>query len=351
MTKILIFRNQGIGDCLLITPAIRAIRELHPQAHIAVFVGNWSKVALEGNPHIDEIISYPDEWIQGKKPFRILSLIHRLRRKNFQRVYIFHSHNMLHLLVLLAGIPERYGFSFRGTGKLLTKSTEWQPNTDRYIADNYLDIPRLAGYRGNDLSLDFFLCEEEDRLKALLEANNLLPGKYYVISPGGGINPRQNVFEKRWGRDKFAELTMRLSTGFGEKCVLTGAPGEKELCDYIAVKTKDNIINLCGKIPFRVSAALVKYSRALVCNDSSLMHIAVAFKVPSVSIFGPSNHRSLLPESNINRYVISEVDCSPCYCNEIFPGCDRDLLCMKEIKVERVIEVLKELELVKSTTS
>jgi heptosyltransferase-2 len=344
--KILIFRNQGIGDLILITPAIRAIRSLHPKAHISVFVGDWSRVSLKNNPYIDEIISYPDPWIQSKKPFRILQLINNLRKKHFSRVYIFHSHTILHLMVYLARIPERYGFSFKGSGKFLTHTTEWQPNTSRYIADNYLDIPRLGGFSGCDLSLDFFLSQDDVKnAHQILHKYNLENKNFYLIAPGGGINPRQNVFEKRWGEDKFAHLLTLLGEEFSAKFVLLGATGEKEICRQIAQNARIPVIDLCGEISLSTSAALLKQSRMLITNDSAFMHIAVAFSIPSVAIFGPSNPLSLLPQNDINRWISAGIDCSPCYCNAIFKGCRRDLACMKQLQEEKVLSVIKQLEL------
>ena len=341
--KILILRNQGIGDLILISPSVRAIRELHLQAHISVFVGNWSRPAVEGNPYIDDIISYPDPWIQNKKPLHILSLVAKLRREKFQRAYIFHSHNMLHLLLYLAGIPERYGFSYKGTGKFLTHTTEWQPNTSRYVADNYLDIPRLAGYEGSNLSLDIPL-SDEDLMAAdhILSEYRISPDNYFLLAPGGGINPRQNVFEKRWGVHKYAELAELLYREFHYPSLLVGAPAEKGLSDAVAEESPVEIKNLCGETDFKTSAALVKNSRALICNDSSIMHTAIAFGTPSVAVFGPSNPRSLHPVSDINRWISSGADCSPCYCNEIFRGCPHNLKCMTELEPRQVLNTLKE---------
>jgi ADP-heptose:LPS heptosyltransferase len=341
--RALIFRNQGIGDLILITPAIRAIRELHPQARISIFVGEWSKVSVENNPYIDEIISYPDDWIQRKQPFRILGLVNRLRQGKFERAYIFHSHNMLHLLLWLAGIPERYGFSHQGSGKLLTKSTEWDPNSSRYIADNYLDIPRLGGYSGMDVSLDFYVSEKHeagarDYLTKCGGGNS-----YIVIAPGGGINPRQDVFEKRWGKDNFGALLKLLTENISAELVLVGAKGEKDICRDVVSVFGGNVFNLCGKLSFKETAALIKNSRMLISNDSSVMHLAVAFGVPSVTIFGPSNPESLLPGGKINLNVTSGIDCSPCYCNSIFLGCGRELACMRELSPEKVFNTVKDL--------
>ena len=344
MQRILIFRNQGIGDLILISPAIRAIRSLHPDAHISVFVGDWSKASVKGNPNINEIISYPDPWIQNKKPFRILQLVNRIRKGKFRRAYIFHSHNMLHLLVKLAGIAERYGFSFQRSGKLLTQKTEWQPNSTRYISDNYLDIPRLAGYDGNDVSLDFFLTDKDNKaVYDILKRYDLQDKNYFVIAPGGGINPRQNVFEKRWGADKFAKLIDILNEEFNCPVILTGSSDEKNICRQIAQNTKTQVIDLCGSVDFRTAAALVKRSKMLICNDSAIMHTAVVFKVPSLAIFGPSNPLSLLPQNRLNRWISAGLDCSPCYCNEIFKGCPYDLACMEELSSEKVFEAVKEL--------
>ena len=392
---------------ILISPAVRAVRSLHPDAHISIFVGDWSRASVEGNRYIDEIISYPDEWIQNKKPLRILSLVNLLRKKKFDRVYIFHSHNMLHLLVKLAGIPERYGFSFQGTGRFLTAATEWEPNTSRYIADNYLDIPRLAGWKGDDCSLDLFLSsEDEAAAEQLLKDIGISPGSYFIIAPGGGLNPRQNVFHKRWGAEKFAQLIDLMKEDWESAVILVGAADEKDICReiedkpsfdgfssrtiaprrmkisrlaysrcryfqskpsceglssrprttkyensrlaysrcrYFRSKVRSGMVNLCGATSFGVSAALVKQSLMLICNDSSLMHAAAAFHKPSIAIFGPSNPQSLLPQAGLNRYVSAGLECSPCYCNSIFDGCERELACMAELSPQKVHNAIKEL--------
>ncbi len=340
MQRVLILRNQGIGDLILITPAIRAIRAAHPGAHIAIMVGDWSKSAIEGNTHLDEVIAYPDQWIQRKNPWGYVRLIKRLRKNRFDIAYIFHSHPFIHLMVVLAGIPRRYGFydpKLRKPGFMLTGKTEWQPNTDRYIADNYLDIPRLYGWQGNDLSLDFVLSEQEQtQTDSILSEQGLKAKEYVVVAPGGGINPRQDVFEKRWGSDKYADLCKLILDEWQIPIVLTGSTQEIDIGSEIIGNNSGNVINLIGKIPFRLTAGIINRSQMLICNDSSVMHVAVAFGVPSLTIFGPSNPKSLLPDSEINQWITSGLDCSPCYCNSIFKGCDH-LRCLTELSPDVVM--------------
>jgi ADP-heptose:LPS heptosyltransferase len=345
---VLIIRNQGLGDLILITPAIRAIRALHPAAHLAIVVGDWSRAALEGNPNLDEIISYPDTWIQDKQLFGYIRLIKRLRKGHFGIAYIFHSHPLIHLMGRLAGIPRRYGFfdpQLSKKGGSLTARTEWQPNTDRYIADNYLDIPRLAGFQGEDLRLDFFPSEQEtQQTSELLSKYRLTPAHYIVIAPGGGVNPRQNVFEKRWGTDKYTDLCKLLAGNPGFPLLLVGSSQEHDLGMEITSRLGDGIIDFIGRIPFRLTAGLIRNAAMLISNDSSVMHLAVAFDIPSLAVFGPSNPRSLLPVSKLNQWISSGVDCSPCYCNSIFQGCDH-LRCMRELSPDTVhARVLQMLE-------
>lgn len=342
LDRILILRNQGIGDLILITPAIRAVRSLHPQAHLTAVVGQWSRVALEANPHLDEIISYPDPWIQHKSITGYLRLTSILHARKFQTAYIFHSHTLIHLLALLARIPTRYGFydlNLRKSGRLLTERAEWQPNTNRYIADNYLDIPRLAGFRGEDLDLDFCLTDDEQaRADRILSDLGVRQGQFLIVAPGGGVNPRQNVFEKRWGTDKFAELCRKLHGETGLPILLIGSDQERGLGrEIVSAVDRAVLFDLIGKISFRLSAGLIRRARLLICNDSSVMHVSVAFRTPSLTIFGPSNPRSLLPVSTVNQWISSGVDCSPCYCNSIFMGCEH-LKCMRELSSDAVTE-------------
>jgi lipopolysaccharide heptosyltransferase II len=337
---------------ILITPAIRAIRELHPQAQIALMVGEWSSTTVKANPNIDEIISYPDSWIQNKRPLGYLKLVLHLRKSHFDIAYIFHSHPLIHLLTALAGIPRRYGFYdpiLKKQGRSLTDRAEWQPNTDRYIAQNYLDIPRLAGWEGNDTALDFFLTDsEQDSTNHLFEKYGLKDKEFIIVAPGGGVNPRQNVFEKRWGTESYADLCQLLLSEWKLPIVLTGSSHEVDIGQVITAQNPDGIIDLIGKTPFRETAALIKRSRMLLCNDTAVMHVAVVFGVPSLSIFGPSNPRSLLPVSQVNQWITSELECSPCYCNSIFPGCDH-LRCMTELSpvavMERMNKIFRNLKL------
>jgi len=244
-------------------------------------------------------------------------------------------------MTVLAGIPERYGFfdsNLKKPGKFLHGKAEWQPNVDRFIADNYLDIPRLNGWQGADTSLDFYLTDaEQSEADHLLVNQGLTEQDFFMVAPGGGVNPRQNVFEKRWGTDKFIELCSLLSSSYRLPIILTGSMQEIPLGEEIATRASGNIINMVGKISFRQAAGFVKRSRMLISNDSAIMHVAVAFNRKSLAIFGPSNPKSLLPASDINQWISSGVDCSPCYCNSIFQGCDH-LRCMTELSADRVLE-------------
>jgi ADP-heptose:LPS heptosyltransferase len=309
-------------------------------------VGDWSRAAVEGNPNINGILSYPDVWIQNKQPLGYLRLVKRLRRQNFDVAYIFHSHPLIQLISVLAGVPVRFGFfdpELKKRGKFLTDSTEWQPNTSRYIADNYLDVPRLAGWRGDDVSLEFFLTDaEQGEADRILVDESLSGGEFLLIAPGGGVNPRQNVFEKRWGVESYAQLCDLLHEQWHLPIVLTGSIQEAELGRIITRLSSATIVDLTGKIPFRTAAALVRRSRMLICNDSAIMHVAVAFGVPSLSVFGPSNPRSLMPVSKVNQWITSELDCSPCYCNGIFEGCSH-LRCMTELQPAKIMDRLNEM--------
>lgn len=346
LERVLILRNQGIGDLILITPAIRAIRKFHHDAEISIMVGEWSEVAVQNNPNLDRILSYPDPWIQNKQPLGYLRLMTRLRKQRFDVAYIFHSHPLIQLMLVMAGIPKRLGFfdsELKKGGKFLTASTEWQPNTSRYIADNYLDIPRLAGWQGDDLSLDIFLTEtERQEADQLLADAQLNAGEFILVAPGGGVNPRQNVFEKRWGAERYAELCNLIDAQWRLPIVLTGSIHEAEISRVITGLSSAEVVDLTGNIPFRVASGLVRRCRTLICNDSAIMHVAVAFGVPSLSVFGPSNPKSLMPVSKVNQWITSELDCSPCYCNGIFEGCTH-LRCMTELHPHRVMDRLNEM--------
>ncbi len=155
-----------------------------------------------------------------------------------------------------------------------------------------------------------------------------------------GINPGATYGSaKRWDPDRFAEVARTLAAEWGAKVVITGGPGETAIAADIERELGGNCLNLAGRTSVRELMALIKRFNFFITNDSGPMHLAAAFGVPLVAIFGSTDHSTTYPLSDTAIVVRESVECAPCMKRE----CPTDHICMKSVMPETVIEKALEL--------
>lgn len=333
--KILVVKTHALGDILLLTPALRALKKFYPAAKIDFLTGHWSVEAIKSNPYIDSVFSIPDKVFHRPKPLALISLARRLRCNAYDLGVVFQPSQLMHWFVKFAGVrriaaPVSNGFRYP-----VHNASSWRLDRNRYIVEDFLDVIRVLGIPSDGVALDFVIpVEAEQAMAGVLSDRNLRTGEYLVISPGGGRNPRDWVAQKMWPVDSYFQLVERLQSD-GIKVVLAGAESDRE-----QIKTLldiPGVIDLVGSTSFAELAELLKKARMLVTNDSAPMHLALSVGCPFVALFGPSRWRALLPE--IGRFVVihADIPCSPCYDNEPFGKCDR-FDCIRSIEVGTVYE-------------
>jgi len=351
--KILIRSPNWIGDAVLITPAIKALRKAFPDAYISLLVRAWVSEIFEGNSDINEIILYVDKFkgIRGK-----LQLAGVLRKKNFDMAILFQNAFDAALIAWLSGIPERIGYSRDWRRPLLTcavpvkkavhtlQSTVYSPRHQVYY---YLNLLKESlNIESDDIEPTIYLKKEE-----LHEARNLLNSSLVIgISPGATYGPA-----KRWKLERFAELILRIINELNGRVVLFGSKSEIEIANEIikAVhslwKTRSSsrltphalpILNIVGKTNLRQLMALISECDAFITNDSGPMHIACAMLVPVVAIFGSTDPEVTGPLGKNHKVIYKCLPCSPCLKRECPEG---HLRCMEDITVDDVFNALKAL--------
>jgi ADP-heptose:LPS heptosyltransferase len=190
--KILIRGTNWIGDAVMTLPAIRAVRQTLPDAHITLLVKPWVSGIFKGNPDIDEIMLYGDEYkgIVGK-----LKLAWMIRKKKFETAILFQNAFDAALITWLARIPERIGYLRDMRGKLLTNAVPVDKYTEgHHQIHYYLDLVKSIGIKTEDTHPHIYISdiEREDAsllLKSTFSANNPSPVTHYP-SPLVGINIR-----------------------------------------------------------------------------------------------------------------------------------------------------------------
>lgn len=336
--RILLVKTHAIGDTIMITPAIRALRRQFPQAHIVLLTGRLSQEIMQGNPDIDQILSFDESGIFARHPMAILKLIRRIRREHFDTTFIFQYSSLIHLLVLMFGIPFRIGYDNTGSGFSLTHKVPWEKDGRRWTGDLHLDIARFAGARIEERSLIVEVSQEDTEfVNRFLKQEGAGPDDMLIgIFPGGGKNSRDTVYQKRWSIEKYANIIDVLSVKYQAKIIIFGSRDDRKIASELSGLCRAELINACGRTGLKQLAALIKKCRLFITNDSAPLHIAIAVGTPTISVFGPSRASAVVDKDARHITIQSRYPCSPCYCNSVFPGCKKPR-CMDAIGCEEVL--------------
>jgi len=340
MNKILIIKTHAIGDVLMATPAIRELKKAFPGMMIDVLVGKWSEPVLKNNPYINEIISFDDSILFRNKFIKLLLLLRTIRKKNYQIALILHPSPFIHLLAFLAGIKQRIGLRRNKRGWFLTKYVDEETSPNYYYPKNFLHLLSCLGIKTENYSIDCFYSEvDKSNVENLLTRFNISSEeKKIIIAAGGSHNPKETISARLWPYENYISLINKIKSKFPEhRILLCGSRNDSKINFYIEKNTEE-VINLTNKTSLTELAYLIRCSEAVICNDSSILHIALSQKVPVLCFFGPTSLSSRIPESYRQFSIQSNEKCSPCYKYAIFPGCSKNMVCMSSITPNAAFE-------------
>jgi len=334
--KIMIRAANWVGDAIMTTPVIRAVRKNFPKATIIVLAKSWVIPVYENNPYVDKIMVY-DSHKRHKKGFGTLKLAKDLREYQFDLAILMQNAFEAGLLSFLAGIKERVGYNTDARGFLLNRNIKLNSALKKgHLSDYYISILKGASLADDGRKLDLFLSESDrDFAKHFLETR-----KFDLSRPIIGINPgATGGTAKRWFPERYAELCKKLAQKFKVKILIFGGPADIELGDYIAGLSKESAINIAGTTSLGQAFALIEKCSLFVTNDSGLMHAAAALNINQVAVIGPTDYIATPPSNENSIMVRVPVPCSPCR-EDI---CPTDHECMDKISVDMVMETCKAL--------
>lgn len=338
MDALLVIQTAFVGDMVLTTPLLRALKRRYPEARLTLLSTPAGAALLRGSPYVDETIVF-DKKKRDRSTRALVALARRLRAGGFDAVVAAQRSFRTGVLVRATGAPLRIGFAGAPGGWAYTRrvAADAPHQALRYLA--------LAGAAGVDLaSADGtpelpVLPEAAVSIDRKLEADGIGPCEpLLVLAPGSVWG------SKRWTPEGFAAVAAA-APALGLRPVLVGSPDEAELAARIAAMVSMNVPSLAGRSDLAELAALAARARVLVANDSGSGHIAAAVGTPVVSIFGPTSPSfGFAPYGRATRIVeVDGLDCRPCdrHGPPVCPlGHHR---CMREIRPERVIEAVRSL--------
>jgi heptosyltransferase-2 len=322
----LIIAPQWIGDAVMTEPLLRRLRARGERLSVGALP--WVAPVYRAMPQVDEVIEFPFQ--HGGLQFKARRAIARQVEGRFDTAYVLPNSLKSALLPFLASIPRRVGYFGEARVGLLThrlKNPKDRPPMVAFYSALSGDRDGLAQDRPR-------LVLPPAQIDAALQAQGLQAGGYYVFAPGAEYGPA-----KRWPAIHFAELAKSLEA----PALLLGSGKEAALCQEIAdLAGPGRCVNLAGKTTLLDAFALIASARAVVSNDSGLMHVGAAFGVPQVAVFGSSSPHHT-PPLNERATVIwlkddpayqPPLDCSPCFQRECPLGHTR---CLVDVTPERVL--------------
>ncbi len=330
--RILIARTDRIGDVLLSTPVIKALREKFPQAFISMMVAPYAKEIVEGNPNLDEVIIY-DKDGKHKSWWRTVKFASRLKKKKFDLAIILHPTNRVHLLAFLAAIPERLGYD-RKLGFLLTRRQKHlKQEGSKHEADYNLDLLSSLGVTGNAHDLFMPIKQESEQYVQELFNKEGISSTDKLLA----INPGASCTSKIWPAQRFAQVAEKLTSIYNFKIIILSGPKEMQLADKISREIKGKIIDLAGKTSVSQLASVLKRCSLFISNDSGPVHIASAVGTPVISIFGRKqaglSPKRWGPLGKHDKFLHKDVGCIQCLAH----NCQKEFACLKSITVDDVI--------------
>lgn len=328
--NILVRSTNWIGDAVMTTPAIAAIRETFPAARITLLANPLTCELFSPHPHLDGVIIYDRKGAHSGLSGR-LRLAAELKQRGFDLAILLQNAFDAALITWLARIPRRMGYKTDGRALFLTHGCPVDRGVrELHQVEYYLRMLDHFGVKASSRRLFLATGKEEDEaIAALLKSCGISDGDFLL-----GINPGASYGSaKRWRPDRFAAVADELASRFGAKVVITGGPGETGIAGEIEAAMKGRCLNLAGKTSVRSLMALIKRCNFFVTNDSGPMHIAAAFNIPLVAIFGPTDHRTTAPYSEKSVVVRKEEACAPCLKRE----CPTDHRCMAAVTVDDVV--------------
>lgn len=337
--NVLCIRLDTIGDVLMTTPALRAVKEAHPDRHVTLLTSTPGAAAGRLVPEVDEVWTYDAPW-QKATPTREhsgpeLAMLARMRARRFDAAIVFtvHTQNPLPaaLLAQLADIPLRLAHCRENPYQLLT---DWAPDTEpasgvRHEVQRQLDLVARVGLRPSHTRLSLKPTPADEALAAAeLRRVGLTPGAPWAV-----LHPGASASARRYPAASFARAAQLLIRDHDLGLILTGTADESFLLDQIRAAAYGRPRSLAGRLSLGALAAVIGRAPLLITNNTGPAHIAAAMGTPVVDLYALTNPQHT-PWAVPSRVLSHPVPCAPCYRSTCPEGHHR---CLREVTPEQVV--------------
>ena len=326
-------RLRSIGDTVLATPSLIALRRFLPDSQIDILLEDWVAPVLDGFDAVDNVLTV------SKEAKDRLKIARKIRRNKYDLAFNLHGGTTATFLIRASGAPHRVGYSYYQYSflynHLLSSATDFWQQEKTHSAEQQLALLGFVGVPVEDKPKSRLFVTE----KALNSIENNLKSK--IQNPKSKIallHPVAAFDTKQWATENFA-LVAEFLHEKSFQIVAVATPKEREVLENLKQMAKVPIL-IFDDLTLPEITALASSAKIFVGNDSGIAHIAAAVQTPSVVIFGSSNRTHWRPWTNAKHEIVYEkLPCQPCagyICKEF----DQPK-CILSVKVENVINAIE----------
>ena len=353
--RIVVRLPNWVGDAVMAVPALRELRRMYPEARITYLARPWVDGLFEGEGLHDDVIPVEDAAGIRQSVRRFFREVRQLKAGAFDSAVLLTNSFGTALTARAARIPRVIGYATDRRGALLHTVVSFDPQyRSRHQVYYYLqiaaEINELERRAAKESDLDLTPAQPQlqatasavGRAQELFEAHGL-----HLDGPTAGaakrivaVNPgATNSQAKQWLAERFAAAADRLAEQDGFQTVIIGATGDREIAARVQSLMRTPAANLAGCTSIAELKGVLSLCQLTLSNDTGAAHVAAALGVPTVVIFGPTEHFATHPLSHKAAVVRQDVECSPC----MLRTCPIDHRCMTNVQVDDVYLTAKNL--------
>lgn len=337
--SILVVLVAGIGDLVMASKSLRALRRGHPDAHIDLVTTSDAVPIAKMYPSIDRVWPFPIRELRTDKTYflDVVTLLRRLRKTAYDfAVNLFPVNTWsggLKMGCFFASLRAnvKIGHDHDAFGLFVTRKVPPEVFL-RHRVEAMTEVASMLGGVSDGMGLEIFWDRSTER-----ECRNFFMEKESGDSTRAvvALNPGGDRRTKRWSPSRFAAVADKIADAFDARIVILGGPGDKDAGEEIRRRMRTKADNCAGKLSLPQLACFLNGCDLLITNDSGPMHIAAAVDTPTVALFGMGNPVLVRPYMNPGRYriVYKDLDCQPCHRIKC-----RSLQCLNEITPDEVYE-------------
>ncbi len=338
-------RAGAIGDTLMVTPLVRALRLTFPDSYLGFICSSGAHDVIRHNPHLDEVLPLAHRhrpiWLSAEKR----NFLRQLQEIKFDSVLALESHPDFTELACRIGATRVITYDTSRRGGNVEHAV---PDPQEHSIEHHLRAGARLGVKPAGLNMEFYYPPEADDALRKRLADYGIHDNDPVVGIHAGWGSRKHhptaTRLRSWPADRFAQIIRWLVEKIGVRVVLTGSAADRPLTEFVAQSAGVSVLNLAGQLSLIEPAALIRRMGLYITVDSGPAHVAAALGTPLIALWGPGIIQATAPRAGNGpvRILYSPPPCAPCYGTPLMKSC-QDNVCMKQISVAEVITTAEQM--------